>query len=703
MKNSILTGLFLITLALAGNTAAQEAALPETALQETALLETDKTSAQTLNMTGGHRGGITSIIHNGNTVLSAGEDGFLITWDVSKKIAVDRLQLTTYRILSMVKHPQKDEVCVIESSVSGNYYRLSAWNYAAKQKLFSIISSKPVSYINYSAGGNLIIASDLDGYNLSIINSSTGEINKDPVISNGHTAAAVTGRTERNVMIYQSEYEELSGQSAFMGQILYLNLSNLSTVGNFQTAGYMTHPVTIMNDLFIAGVNGSGLHIVNAANGQTLDSNSVIGRNAILCPLEDGFYCYDRKGNQATLYRFTVARNNGRLNIASQIPLPTAETGNVTAIAYNRNLALSTSEGKLFLLEQNKVTLFASGFQKQITEIAVGEKTIAFFCDDGKLSILPLDYKLIDSSFSLKSGGYNNYEKITSFTAADKDYYIIWQTASTRNPPQLIAVNHAEIESESPQTRNLSFIIARSPLRSISVYNNKFLTLDTAGNISIRALDTIIGSSNSTKTDFTFSSPGAINASFINNDYIIVSSSVVNNSSPFLSVNTRTGETVPYSFKVHAGLMIYPGKSGSIYAAAIEQKNTLNTIFFNITSSNQENRIMEYHGEAHHYTITESQDRLIIACDSEGIAAFKNSAAGDREKSNFERTSGLPVSLYSYEDKLICLDSEGNIAWYGLNGRILAVFSITGNRWALDIRQSGQQSSGRKIYGNAAD
>ena len=689
MKNSILIVLLLTAFSFAAqNTAAQDSPLQET--------------AQTLNAAGGHRGSITSVIHNGNTVLSAGEDGFLVTWNVSQKAAVNRFQLSTYRIQSMVKHPLKEEICVIESSVSGNYYRLSAWNYAAKQKLFSIISSKPVSYINYSAGGNLIIAAGLDGYNLSIINSTTGEINKDPVISNGHTAAAVTGRTERNVMIYQSEYEELSGQSAFMGQILYINLSNYATVGNFQTAGYMTNPITIINDLFIAGVNGSGLHIVNAANGQTLDSNSAIGRNAILCPLEDGFYCYDRKGNQAALYRFTVTRNNGSLGVASQISLPASETGTVTSIAFNKNLVLSTSDGKLLLLDQNKAIPFGSGFQKQITEIASGEKTIAFFSDNGNLSILPLDYNLIDSSFSLKSNRYNNYAKITSFTAAEKDYYIIWQTENTRNPPQLITVNHDETETAAAQTRNLNFITGRFPLRTISIFNNKLLTLDNAGNIAIRALDTITGASNSTRTDFTFSSVGAINASFINNDYIMVSSGVVNNSSPFLSVNIRTGETVPYSFKVHAGLMVFPGKSGSIYAAAIEQKNTLNTIFFNIASSNQENRILEYHGEAHHYTITESKDSLIIACDSEGIASFHESASGDtREKSNFERTCGLPVSLFSYEDKFICLDTEGNIAWYSLNGKILAIFSLTGSQWTLETRPA--QSSGIKIHGNAAN
>ena len=649
-------------------------------------------SASSPNMAGGHRGGITSLLHNGNTVLTAGEDGFLVTWNVSQRAAADRFQLSTYNIQSMVKHPQKNEICIVETSVTGNYNRLSVWNFATKQRLFSVTSSHPITYINYSASGNMIIASGLDGLPLSIINSTTGQINKDPDISNGTVSAAVTGRTERNVMIYQSEFEDLTGRATSTGQIIYLSLVNFSTVGSFQTQGYFSSSIFIMNDRILAGVNASGLHIIDTANGNIVDSNSAIGRNAVLCPLNDGFYCYDRRGNSATLYRFTVT-NNGRLNISQQTAVSTSDTGTVSSIAYNGSLVFSSTDGKIFLLgQQNRIIPFESSFQKPITEIAAGEKTIAFFSDNGYLSIIPAEYNLINGSFVLKSNRYNNYNKISSFCASNNDYYIIWQNSNTRNAPQLLTVTVNEQKEVSTQTRNLNFLIGRFPLRVISVYNNKLLTLDSGGNLTIRNIDAITGTGNTSRTDFTFTSVGAIDAAFINNDYIMISRSVTNNSSPFLSVNTRTGETIQYAFQVQAGLTVYAGKSGNIYAAAAEQKDTLNTIFLNISTPSQESRIMEYYGEAHNITITESNERLIIACDSEGIAIFSN----QNKRSNFERTNGLPVRLYPYGNNFLCLDTEGNITWHDINGKILSTFSLRENQWSLT-------SSERKISGEASN
>ena len=637
-----------------------------------------------LNIAGGHSGNITALIHNGSTVLTAGEDGFLVTWNVSQRIAVDRFQMSTFTIQSMVKHPSKNEVCIVERSITGNYNRLSAWNYASKQKLFSITSSQPITFVNYSAAGNLIIAAGIDGLSISIINSSTGAVNKDPVIYNGVISAAVTGRTERNVMIYQSDYEDLSGRSALTGQIIYLSLVNYATAGNFQAPEYMSSSIFIMNDRILAGVNQSGLHLVDTATGNIIDSNSAIGRNSLLCPLNDGFYCYARRGNTAVLYRFTVA-NNGRMTIREQTAIPPSETGTVNSIAYNGSLVFSTSNGKIYLLgQQNRIVPFESGFQKPITEIAAGEKTIALFSDNGNFSILPADYAAIKESFTPKFNRYNNYGRISAFSADGKDYYIIWQNSNTRYAPQLFAVSANEQGDYTVQTRNLSFLTGRFPLRVISVYNNKLLTLDTGGNLAIRGIDTITGTSNSTRTDFTFSSVSAIDAAFINNDYLIISRSVID--SPFISVNAKTGETVPYPFPVQAGLKVFAGKSGSIYGAAIEQRDTLNTVFLNISASDRENRIMEYYGEAHNITITESRERLVIACDTEGVTIFAN------QKSNFQRTNGLPVRLYPYGNNFLCLDTEGNITWHDTNGRILSTFSLHADKWSLS-------SGDKRIFG----
>jgi len=97
------------------------------------------------DLAGGHRGNINSLIHNGDTVLSAGDDGFLVTWNIQQRRAINRFQLTTYKIQSMVKHPIKNEICIIETS-NLNTYKLSVWDYTHKQKLFTILLEGPFTF-----------------------------------------------------------------------------------------------------------------------------------------------------------------------------------------------------------------------------------------------------------------------------------------------------------------------------------------------------------------------------------------------------------------------------------------------------------------------------------------------------------------------------------------------------------------------------
>ncbi|MDR1838976.1 MAG: hypothetical protein LBQ93_05250, partial [Treponema sp.] len=82
----------------------------------------------TQDTAGGHRGGITALIHKGNEVISSGDDGFIVIWDINQRISSRRFQLTTDKIEAIVSHPQNDNICIVEAGGPNNY-RISAWNY----------------------------------------------------------------------------------------------------------------------------------------------------------------------------------------------------------------------------------------------------------------------------------------------------------------------------------------------------------------------------------------------------------------------------------------------------------------------------------------------------------------------------------------------------------------------------------------------
>ncbi|MCL2805515.1 MAG: hypothetical protein FWD26_06220 [Treponema sp.] len=640
----------------------------------------------TTELYGGHKGNVTAVIHNGNTVLTCGEDGFLVTWNINQRTSIDRFQLTSYRIQSVVKHPAKNEICIIEEA-SFDSYRISAWNFALKEKLFTVHSNKPVTFINYSATGNFLIAAGIDGYPLTILNPSTGEVIKDLVIPSGKTSYAVTGRAERNMLVYQSEHGE---SSYYSGSLFYFDIETQTVTGSFQAPPSLLRPVVFGNNRFLAGVNHDGLQIVDTTTGLLLDSMENIGRNAVLCLSSDGFYCLDQRNNNSILYHFSIDRN-GRLVTRQRLPLSLENT--INSIAFNTSLILATSKDNILMLSrQNTIVPFTYHFNSQITEIASSQNTIAFFTEDGYFSVIPLDYSNIQNS-GVTFAKSENYNKITSFTFSNEDYYILWQTENTRLHPILIKANNENPQSEG---QSLEFLSGRFPLRAISVLNSRIIVLDSGGNITGYNLGAALDAnavSDSRRPFFTFSSVGAIDIAFLNENYIIVSRSVINNNSPFLSVSIRTGETVPFSHGnltgIMAGLAIYIGKSGAYGAAIQRHEESLNTVFLKLSDPSFQNSLYSYGGEAHNLSITETQGAPAILCDSDGAKILTP------DIKSFERTRGLPVKLLGGTNTFLCLDSEGNIAWHDSGGKIQAVFSIQKDSWTL---VSGREITGKIIY-----
>jgi len=142
------------------------------------------------------------------------------------------------------------------------------------------------------------------------------------------------------------------------------------------------------------------------------------------------------------------------------------------------------------------------------------------------------------------------------------------------------------------------------------VLNNRLLVLDTGGNITIRSTESLSSPASASRADFTFSSVGAIDGSLINNDYFVVSRSVINNNSPFIYVNIRTSETVPVSYPAQAGIAVFSGSHG-VFAQAVERDNDgIKTTVVSLPPVSSAGartgsavRIFEYRGEASHLSM----------------------------------------------------------------------------------------------------
>jgi len=618
---------------------------------------------------GGHKGKVTALIHNKDTVISAGEDGFIVIWSVSQRAAMEKFQLTSNGIKSMVKHPLKDEICIIESGDMGNN-RISAWDYKEKEKLFSIQSGEPAAFINYSANGNYIITAGFDGSHFTLLDSSNGKILSFVDIPSGTVTFGITGKTEQNILLYQGENED------YEGQILYLDLKSLSVTGRFRAPSNLSTPIVFGNNRFLAGINSNGLLITDAASGILLDNIQDIERSALLYPVNDGFFCLSRENN--ILNRFTVDRR-GIISSRQKLPIVPGNEETISAFAINGTAVFAGEGGNLFMAgltaeQHSRLFQMAQNFQTQITEIAANNTSIAFLTEDGGLCFLPLDFKLIKDNNKLSAEKTRNLTRITAIAPfSDKenqaDPYILWQTDNVKTTPEII---YSDLKTDE---LSLQFMVGRYPIRSITSRNGNILVLDSSGLLSVYNLKNI-----SAKAAYTFSSVGVNDAGFVNENYLLLCRSAVSGNSPFLFINYNTGETVPVSFTAQAGILTYTGNSGKTYAAAvIKGADGVRTVIHTLSANRTINeKIFEYSGEAANLLIAESTGITAIAAGGDGAKI----SAG--KEINFERTQGLPVKLLGCTNFFLSLDSEGNIAWHNINGKLLAVFRVYKDRWVLE-------------------
>ncbi|MDR1099335.1 MAG: WD40 repeat domain-containing protein [Treponema sp.] len=639
---------------------------------------------------GGHRGAVSALVYNGDQILSAGEDGFLEIWNIRTNTAEERFQVSPYRINTMILRPGKPEICLIESDGLG-LYRISAWNYQDRVNLFTLRFRDPVNYINYSAGGGFLIAARSGRTGLVFIHPETGELLQSPPDLTGMVNFAATGRSERNMIVY------LSG-----GILSYWDLASGTETGRFEVPPHIRSPIIFGNNRFFAGFDSNGLTVIDAVSGDVLAENSAIPPDSIICAgTGTDFFCVVQNGGADTpegaengnagagrppeLYRFTV-NNTRRLVIRERRTL----SGGIVpaaAAAAGDGVALGGGDGGLRLLKRDgQIQDLLVKNQVRIIEAAASDSTLAFLTEGNLLGFIPLDFFRLDNSKTLRLETHGGYTRILPFSEAAEGAgnFLFWQTGTARLPPM---IRSAEDRGSAFVLQNLPL---RYPLRAAGVFGEKALFLDSAGNISVLSVNT---GAKTEALDFSFSSIGSMDVAFIDRDNIMLGRSSVSGNSPFLMINIRTGETVPLSYPSSAGVRVYRGASGIMYAAEVdEEAGNPRTSIIRLDAANpaQPVRLVEYQGEDTLFSLAESSNILASTLGDSGAALFSS-----RGMLNFERSPGLPLRLSGGGLFFIVIDGDGNICWHDpRSGKLLAIFRLYENEWIL------QQSQDETVWGS---
>jgi len=636
----------------------------------------------------GHRGPVSALFQKGDIIVSAGEDGFLDIWNTNSASAVDRFQVSRYKIIAMAGRPEKNEACVVESDGLGLYW-ISVWNYRERRKLFALQFSDPIGYITYSAGGKYIIAAKSGRTALVMIDANSGGELQPPQSLTGTISLAATGRSDRNMMVYTAS-----------GEISYWDFDTGNRTHYFSAPPNMLSAALFGNNRYLAGINSQGLSVVHAASGGILGRDASIPNGSLLCADGDDFLCLVQKNNTAAeLYRYTIDSNGG-LVMRKNFSVAVSGAGSrLTAMNTGTGSALfGTSSGSLIVCDpMGNAGLFSAKEQTFITDAAVSGSTVAFVSGNGYIGFIPLDFQRLSEGSAIHiEKNESAYNRVTAFnTGTEQEYnsgsgtsqFIFWHDRNTRLQP---AIRSSEPESKF---KILNGINAKAPIHSVASFGGKALFLDTIGNLSV-------ADPNAEKnTIYTFSSVGIMTAAFIDSNRLILGRSAVSGNTPFLMININTGETVPLPHPAQAVAALYRGGSGGIYAVTVSSQTAENNrlpneitktqvILLNIANSAAGStgadtiRLIDLPGEDIQFSLVESPDGYTgsIAATIGGEGAIYSGSGVYK----LDRTSGLPHRLLEGGSSLISLDSDGNIAWHdSRNGRLTAVFSLSPSGWTL--------------------
>jgi WD40 repeat protein len=598
-----------------------------------------------------HRGAVTGLLYDGDYVISAGEDGFVELWNPHTGAAERRFQISSAPVISITLRPGKKQIACLESDGIG-FFRVSSWAYSSLQKNFVLEFRDPISYINYSAGGSFLIVAGNGRNGAILVDAETGALLPSPPDLTGPITFAATGRSERNMVVYSPE-----------GSVSYWDLEQRRETNRFPGPVNMSSPILFGNRRFFAGIDSRGLVVVEAVSGRELARDTSVSRGT-LAPddkLDTGFLCLVPGG----IVSFRILYPEGKLQRTGFLSFPRGSQ-DIRALAPAGDFTALGSAGGTVLLQESGGVLRPMEAKKQepITEIAVGRNLIAFFTGD-RLGYIPLNFSRLGDGSVLKLENAGAYTRLSPVPQDEGDRFILWNDTGARLSTGLV----------------FDRLPRRSSIRSISALGDRGLFLDSAGNISVLSLDT-------GDPVFSFSSIGSMDAAFLNEQEIVLGRSVLSGNSPFLMIDTFTGETLPLSYPATAGALLYRGGSGAVYAATVDEKEgerRTSIIRLDLSDSLRSPQLVEYRGEDTVFSIAEAGGILASTLGDGEAAAYTL-----RGMVPFERGEGIPRSLAGGDPCFIVLDRDGNISWHDPeSGKMLAFFRLYQTEWILWNPQSG--------------
>ena len=608
-----------------------------------------------------------ALLESNNTLFSAGDDGTLRVWDPDSNQLLHKLQISHLAIVKIAVHPNKPEVALVETDRI-NTYHLSVWNYSTGKELFSHKIQETPIFLKYSPQGTYLIYSRTDWKSLTFLDADSGQL--DPLLGQGFGIVS-------DVFFSQSEKTLVTYNSS--GTIRYWNTENgeqktapISTIGDLTQINFSE------NGVFMLGVKGNTLYLVNLVNGQIEAREQFQNLYS---------YSFNPDSNLVTLYitensrprfiSYRVEQNSFLFPVQKSNIAPDDTQAPLQLIG--STLYFCKPDGSIITqsIFSSEEELFSKSVLMKVSDIGFSENRLFLATENEILSLrsrafsTPRRASGRNSRLSFSTQRYENpLQSESGITFVSENRFLLYPKQGDKKTLYLFEANRFD-RLDSQLT---------APVQAAGVYNNNVLLLEQGG--TLRIIDPI--------TDeelFTYSSFGLQEATESFNDKIIVArnkNEFINTT--LLSINPQTSETVPIPDRNLLTFSLdYDHTTRSLYTLGFEERrDSIRTVLKQHQGTNygRVSTLLSYPGE-------DNEASLVV--DPATSRVFTSLGYGDVHMftwdgfTTMEKVEHIPRKLYTHAGLLYSLNGDSSISVWDIDhGKLLMTLYLFDNSsWAI--------------------
>ena len=627
--------------------------------------------------TQGHQESVTSFstISSGTladgSYFSAGDDGFLIKWNVDG--SGEHFQITNLSIKLIAQNPLTEEIAVYETD-NAKVHSVSVWDWKTLQRKFIKRFSDTVTSLSYTAQGSYLVVGTTAMNGTFFLDAQKGSVVKKIKADTGIITLAETGASEKNCVMYSPN-----------GYLTYYSMENGGQKLRFSTESSLFQPCLFAKNEFFAGVKDNSVFIFHATDGKRLAEFP--SQNPLLLTskgeAETGLFFIERAGKSFTLkyvdnLELKESEKTGKAAVVKTIaqftgiPQRDAITGGIK-IADRIVPVVGEAEG------------MASDTNRQSGKIVLGTKSGNLY----EIAALPSS-----AIQSVKSATDKAYQKILDITADGEDFYFLTSTGIFRTAySEGISALSAKVGANNGSTNLLKYgnsviLWTKDTRREVSMVNvetgvsTRIFTpsapvqvlklfgetlVYVAGNSSVHARSLITG------TDRELYAGTAVQDVILYDDFdLYVAKSVSDDesaaSSPVIHVDTRTMETVPIQAK---GTIAYSlshetdSKTPAFYGISVQQNasgdSTKTTVFSYKPKSKSFSPLLQFADEDPEAFTALYQQFLYTNIGKSQVRSYNIST---KKTLLFKRSASMPLKIARSPSMLLILNRDGSFSWY---------------------------------------